>query len=190
MSSKKAPKSKLCHKKRGRTGGKLRSGAERSSSPRIAAKKRASTKKKRSDGKQKRFANLNRGGSLSVKRGTKASASTADQSTSGQSKNLAYKRHLSQAKEALVNPVIQPCKKGKQHSAPLIMLMIRIVSLLVTLKNSLTTVCSMTTHLVGVSKNLIREHVLVMLWFDKKKFDNVTNIVVKTVRNTAMGTTF
>ena len=102
-----------------------------------------------------------------MKRGTKASASTADQSTSGQSKNLAYKRHLSQAKEALVNPKIQPCKKGKQHSTPLIMLMIRVVSLLVTLKNSVTTACSMTAHLVGASKNLIREHV--MLWYEKKE---------------------
>ena len=101
----------------------------------------------------------------------KTSQQTKSQVEAAESSYAVYKeswqKHLPNAKAALINPKIQPCRKGLQHSVPLIMIMIRIVSLFVTLQNTVTSACKKTAQLVGVSQEVIRKHV--MLWYDTQE---------------------
>ena len=147
--------------------GPLRKDAERTPSPRLSEKKRATSRQKRSTTKRNRVANCLAG----KRKKKKASQQTKSQVEAAESSYAVYKeslqKHLPNAKAALINPTIQPCRKGLQHSVPLIMIMIHIVSLFVTLQNTVTSACKKTAQLVGVSQEVIRKHV--MLWYDKQE---------------------
>ena len=154
-------KVKLRQDKKGRKG-YLRADAERTASPRIKARKVAASKATRAATKRKRLNNLRRGAPkiptlLPVKNelGGRKSASRPVQ------------KHLPEAERALQNPAIQPCKKGQEHSAQIIMLMIRVCSLFVTLSNTVTSAVIKTAKLFGAGKELVRRHV--MLWYTKKE---------------------
>ena len=159
-------------KNKGSKKGKSRPVAERSPSPRIVETQRAATRKKNMKGKRKRLSNLSRGAppkaSASAVPAAKVSRPIGYIFEPIKNGNDAIKgKYFSQAQEALQNAVIRPCKKGKQHSVSMIMVMIRMVSLFVTLHQTVTEGCKLTAKLIGASQEVIRRHA--MLWFSKKE---------------------
>ena len=132
--------------------GSLRKDAERAPSPRISEKKRVTSRQKRSKTKRNRVSNLLAGKSKKKR----ASQQTKSQVEAAESSYAVYKeawkKHLPNAKAALINPTTQPCRKGLQHSVPLIMIMIRIVSLFVTLQNTVTSACKKLHNLLVTVK--------------------------------------
>ena len=154
-------KTRLYRAKTGRTGGKARPEAEKSASPRITVAKWVKSKNKRQNTKRKRCANLNRSGNAREQLNPVAPAVEPKQLTPSQQNKII------QAETALNNPNITPCSKGKQHSSQIIMLMIRVVSLFVTLRHTITSACQTASKLFGASRELIRQHV--MLWYNKKE---------------------
>ena len=150
---------------------KLRAGAERCPSPRIVQAKRCATKKSAVAKKRKRASNLRRG---TPKQLTGNPKTTAGVPTVTSARPTTLKKHLRSAQDALDDPNISPCKRGKEHSRLIIVIMIRVVSLFVTMQNTVTRACQVTSRLrlLGVSQEAIRKHV--MLWYDKQEIRQST----------------